>query len=293
MLPLDVVERRSSNFLRPFLRSADGAMKFGGLIVGSIILIAILAPVIAPHDPYDQELSARLLPPAWHAKGTWAHPLGTDQLGRDYMSRLIYGSRISILIGISIVAISATIGTTLGGLAGYFKGRVDLFITFLITVRLSMPASLVALAVVSLVGNSLRSVILVLGFLLWDRFAVVTRTVVMHASTLEYVAAAQCLGCSTVRILVREILPNIASSLVVVATLEIAHAVLLEASLSFLGLGVQPPTPSWGLMMAEGKDQIFFSSWLIVFPGAALFLLMVGVNVLGDSLRQFAGSKGG
>src|SRR5690606_33420320 len=195
-----------------------------------------------------------------------------------------------LIIGLATMAISGLIGTTLGLLAGYFKGRTDLVVSFLITVRLSLPAVLVALAVIALVGNSLTTVIVVLGFLLWDRFAVVTRSAVMRVSTEEYILAAQATGCSTFRIVAREIVPNIVPSLVVVGTLEVANAILIEASLSFLGLGVQPPTPSWGLMIAEGREQLFFAPSLIMLPGLALFILMLGVNLLGDGLRDMTAS---
>jgi peptide/nickel transport system permease protein len=262
----------------------------GGIIVAAVVLLALIAPLVAPHDPYVQDLSKRLLPPVWDVRGNWTHPLGIDALGRDYLSRLIYGSQVCLLIGVATVCISSVIGITLGVLAGYFKGRVDLVISFLLTVRLAMPAVLVALAVIALVGNSLTTVILVLGFILWDRFAVVTRSAVMRISTEEYIVAAKAIGCSTFRIVAKEILPNIVPSLIVVATLEVAHAVLLEASLSFLGLGVQPPTPSWGLMIAEGREQLFFAPSLIILPGLALFILILGVNLLGDGLRDLTAS---
>ena len=262
-----------------------------GLVIGAAVLIfifavALLAPVLAPHDPLDQDLTARVIPPIWHDKGTWEHILGTDQFGRDYLSRLIYGSRISLLIGFVAMLISGVIGTTLGVAAGYFGGRVDLAVNFIITTRLSMPVILVALAVVSLVGNSLWIVISVLGLLIWDRFAVVMRSTTQQVRNLDYVAAAQALGCSTARIVMTEIMPNIVNHLIVIATLEMAHAILLEAALSFLGLGVQPPEPSWGLMVSEGKGLMFFDPWLIGIPGTALFALVLSINLLGDGVRD-------
>ena len=264
-----------------------------GLVIGSGILfsiffMAVFADVLSPHDPYDQDLARKLIPPIWHdgAKVTWDHPLGTDALGRDYLSRLLHGSRISLLIGFSAMFISGVIGTTLGVLAGYFGGRVDIVVNFIITTRLSMPVVLVALAVVSLVGSSLTVVIWVLGLLIWDRFAVVMRSATQQVRNLDFVAAAQALGCSTSRIILSEIMPNISNSLIVVATLEMAHAVLLEAALSFLGLGVQPPEPSWGLMISEAKGMIFFDAWLIAIPGAALFALVLSINLMGDGVRD-------
>ena len=259
---------------------------FGAIVLTIIILMALLAPLLAPHDPYGQSLSTRLINPIWHADGVWNHVIGSDSMGRDYLSRMIYGAQISLLIGFSAMIISGLIGITLGVAAGYFGGRLDMFITFLITVRLSMPVVLVALAVVSLVGGSLQMVICVLGFLIWDRFAVVMRASTQQIREMDYVNAAKAAGCSTLRILLTEIMPNITNNLIVVATLEMARAVLLEAALSFLGLGVQPPLPSWGLMVAEGKEFMFFQPWLITIPGIALFMLVLSVNLLGDGIRD-------
>lgn len=265
------------------------ATALGGVIVGGVLLVAIFAPLLAPHDPYAQDLMRRMQPPEWMG-GTPLNPLGTDQLGRDYLSRLLYGARISMLIGTLAVVTSGAIGITLGVLGGYFGGRVDDVVMFVITTRLSIPLILVALTVVALVGSSLTVVVLTLGLLLWDRFAVVARTTTMQVRNLDYIAAAQAAGASRVHILLREVLPNIVSHLVVVATLEMALAILLEAALSFLGLGVPPPLPSWGLMIAEGKDYMFFSPWVIMVPGITLFVLVLGINLLGDGLRDLLGA---
>lgn len=252
-----------------------------------IIFCAIFAPWLSPHDPYVQDLTNRTVPPVWYELGTWAHPLGTDQLGRDYLSRLLYGARISLLIGLSVAVISGLIGTTMGMLAGYFGGRIDMFVSFMVTTRLSMPVILVALATVALVGGSLWVVIMVLGLLKWDRFAVVMRSATQQVRAMEYVSAAQSAGASTLRIMLTEVLPNVLPHLIVIATLEAASAILLEAALSFLGLGVQPPLPSWGLMISEAKAYMFFSFWLIAIPGSALALLIFSINLAGDGLHQF------
>ncbi len=261
---------------------------FGTAALLAILLIALFAPLIAPHDPLGQDLARKLIPPIWHddPKATWVYPLGTDMFGRDYLSRLIYGARISLLIGFAAMVISGVIGTALGVAAGYFGGRVDMVVNFIITTRLSMPVVLVALAVVSLIGNSLWVVIWVLGLLIWDRFAVVMRSSTQQVRGLDYVAAAQALGCSTTRVVLSEIMPNIVNNLIVVATVEMAHAIILEAALSFLGLGVQPPEPSWGLMISEGKGLMFFEPWLIGIPGTALFVLILSINLLGDGIRD-------
>ncbi len=259
---------------------------FGATVLLAMAAMALLAPLLAPWDPYDQDLARRLIPPLWNDKGTWAHILGTDGLGRDYLSRLLYGARVSLLIGLSTMVISGLIGSTLGVLAGYFGGRIDMAVSFLLTVRLSLPVILVALAAVALVRGSLEVVFLVLGFLLWDRFLVVMRSTTQQIRNLDYVAAAEAVGASTVRILVTEVLPNALNNLIVVATLEMANAILLEAALSFLGLGVQPPLPSWGLMLSEAKPFMFFSPWLITIPGSMLFLLVLAINLLGDGVRD-------
>jgi peptide/nickel transport system permease protein len=266
------------------------ATLLGALIVGAAILIAIFAPYLTPHDPFAQNLNLRMAPPAWMDESLPDHLLGTDQLGRDYLSRLIYGARISLLIGVLTVVTSGLIGITLGIIGGFHGGRTDQVVMFLITCRLSIPLILVALTVVALVGSSLTVVILTLGLLLWERFAVVARTTTMQVRNLDYIAAAQAAGASRIHILLREVLPNIANHLVVVATLEMALAILLEAALSFLGLGVPPPLPSWGLMIAEAKEYMFFSPWVIMTPGVALFVLVLGINLLGDGLRDLLGA---
>lgn len=267
-------------------------LMLGGFILTVMVLTALFAPLLAPHDPFNQDVSQRLIPPVWNTQGSWEHVLGTDKLGRDYLSRLIYGARVSLIIGCAAALISGLIGTTLGVLAGYFGGRVDAVISYIITTRLAMPVVLVALAMASLVGGSLTVVIILLGLLLWDRFAVVTRSATQQLRDAEFIAAAKAIGASTPYILVREILPNIMSALIVVITLEMAHAILLEATLSFLGLGVQPPTPSWGLMVSEGKSYMFFKPWVIVIPGLALAMLVLAINLVGDGLRDINAPDG-
>lgn len=265
---------------------------FGGGVLLLIIIMALLAPLLAPHDPYHQDLSKRLTPPIWHAKGTWDHPLGTDNLGRDYLSRLMYGARISLIIGVAAMLISGVIGTTLGVLAGFFGGRVDMVVNALITTRLALPIMLVALAVVALVGGSLQIVVLVLGLMIWNRFALVMRASTQQLRSMDYVSAAKAAGCSTPRIILTEVMPNIMNNLIVVATLEITRAILIEASLSFLGMGVQPPLPSWGLMVAEAKGFMLFSPWMIAIPGAAIFTLVLSINLLGDGIRDITAPEG-
>ena len=266
------------------------AFGLGVVIVLGIALVAVFAPWITPADPFAQNLEARMIPPIWMEGGQAGHILGSDQLGRDYFSRLIYGARISMLIGTLVVICSGAIGITLGVVGGFFGGRVDAVVMFIITCRLSIPLILVALTVVSFVASSLTVVVFTLGLLLWERFAVVARTTTMQVRTLDYISAAWAAGCSLPHILLREVLPNIVHHLIVVATLEMALAILLEAALSFLGLGVPPPLPSWGLMIAEAKDYMYFSPWVIMVPGVALFVLVLGINLLGDGLRDRLGA---
>ncbi len=268
----------------------DAGVALGAVIVGLVALTALAAPLIVPHDPFAQDLSRRLVPPAFMEGGSPEHWLGTDQIGRDYLSRLILGARISMLIGLMTVVTSGLIGGTLGILGGYFGGRTDDAVLFAITCRLAIPLILVALTAVALVGSSLTVVVSTLGLLLWDRFAVVARASTMQVRALDYIGAARAAGCSPLYILVREVLPNIVRPLAIVATLEMALAILLEATLSFLGLGVPPPLPSWGLMIAEAKDYMFFSPWVIMVPGAALFVLVLGINLLGDGLSRRLGT---
>jgi peptide/nickel transport system permease protein len=279
------------------MRAHKGFM-IGMAIIVVFVVLALLAPLLAPHDPYVQSLADRRIPPIWHkwfygnAKAGWDHILGTDQLGRDYLSRMLYGARISLLIGLSTALISAVIGTVLGMAAGYYRGKVDAVVSFLISARLCVPLILVALTVVALVGSSLLTVIAVLGLLLWDRFAVVTRTATMQLANSDFVMASRAVGSPSWRILATEIFPNLANAWIVVLTLEMANAIVIEAALSFLGLGVQAPLPSWGLMLAEGRTDMFFSPWVIAIPGLALFLLVLAINLLGDGLRDVTSPEG-
>lgn len=279
---------------RRLLRRVLGqhGLTIGAVMLAVIVLAALFAPWLAPHDPYAQDVTQRLIPPVWHDKGSWDHVFGTDKLGRDYLSRLLYGARVSLIIGLVTAVIAGTIGTTLGVLAGYYGGRVDAVISYIITTRLAMPVVLVALAMSSLVGGSLKVVIVLLGLLLWDRFAIVTRSATQQLRDAEFIAAAKALGASTPHILLRELLPNLMGALTVVATLEMAHAILLESTLSFLGLGVQPPTPSWGLMVAEGKAYMFFQPWVILVPGVVLALLVLAINLVGDGIRDLTAPDG-
>ncbi|RLB94135.1 MAG: ABC transporter permease [Deltaproteobacteria bacterium] len=290
-LGLDVVFPTPGRIMRRRMMTHKGFI-IGGFMVLIVFMVAIFAPCIAGYDPYHQDLSKRMISPVWSEKGTWKHPLGTDSMGRDYLSRLVYGSRVSLLIGFSCMAIAAVIGIALGLIAGYFGGIADYIVSFIITVRLAMPAVLVAIAVVALIGGSMKVVIMVLGCLIWDRFAVILRATTQQIRAMDYVQAARSAGCSVLWLMVREIMPNLFNSIVIVATLEIGRAILLEAALSFLGMGVQPPIPSWGLMISEGKDLMLFNPYLVTIPGVALFFLVLGMNLFGDGLRDVTSPEG-
>lgn len=270
------------------IRRAKGHLgfQFGAFIVILFALLAIFAPLVAPHDPYIQDLSNRLVPPVWNAEGSWTHILGTDQLGRDYLSRLIYGARISMGVGFGAATLGCIIGVSIGLVAGYMGGRIDQGASFLLTCQLALPSLLLAMALVFFVGSSVATLVVVLGVLHWQYYMVVTRTLTRQIRSLEYVSAARSIGSNDRQVLFYEILPNLFNQIIVVFSLEMAVVIIHEASLSFLGVGVQPPTASWGLMIAEGKTMMYFQPFLVTVPGVALFLLVLAVNLLGDGIRD-------
>ncbi len=265
---------------------------FGGAVMLLTILVAMFAPLLTPYDPFAQELTQRLIPPVWSDKGSWAHLLGTDGLGRDYLTRLMYGARISLIVGFGAASIAGLIGGSLGLIGGYFGGRVDAVVMYVVNVKLAMPGVLVALSLISVFGGSVAVVVAVLGFLFWDRFAVVTRSVTQQIRVNDYVTAAEAVGASRTRIILGEILPNVMNHIIVIASLEMASAILVEAALSFLGLGIRPPTPSWGLMISEGRNFMFFQPYLVAIPGVAIFLLVIAINMLGDGIRDITAPEG-
>jgi peptide/nickel transport system permease protein len=266
-------------------RSHTG-LKIGFCIIAALAIIALLAPWLAPYDPYAQALSDRLLPPVWSEGGTWAHLLGTDHLGRDYLSRLLYGARVSLVIGLGAATIGGIIGVTLGLLAGYFGGWVDHAINFLVTCQLAMPGLLLIMALVFVIGQSVTVVICVIGATHWVFYLMVTRAATLRLRELDFVTASRAMGASRARIMFSEVLPNLSNQIMVIFTLEVAIAILNEAALSFLGLGVPSPIPSWGLMIAEGKTAMFFRPWLVILPGLVLFVLVIAINLMGDGVRD-------
>lgn len=263
----------------------DKAGFLGAAFLVVLLACALFAPWIAPHDPAAQSLSDRLTPPAWGDGGTWDHPLGTDNLGRDVLSRLIHGSRVSLLVGATVVLASGTVGTLLGLVAGYKGGRLGRWIMGLVDTQMAFPGLLLALVVLALVGPSLGAVVVVLAINNWMVYARVTRGVVLSVKELPYVEAAEMVGCRARRVMARHILPNLTSALATLAVLEFANIVLAEAALSFLGLGIQPPATSWGLDVANGREYIFDSWWLVTFPGLAIALTVLAIDLVANWLR--------
>ncbi len=258
----------------------------GAVIIACEILVALLAPVLSPYDPIEQHIARRLTPPGWVANGTWNHPLGTDQLGRDILSRIIYGSRVSLLVGFLSVAISLPLGVLIGLAAGYFGGKLDDVMMRIADTQLAFPFILLAITIVGVLGPTPRNVILILGIGGWVVYARLIRGQVLSLKEKEFIEAARGLGLSHVRMLFLHIFPNTITPIIVVATFAVAQMILLESSLSFLGLGIQPPTPSWGGMLNEGRNYITLAWWLSTFPGAAIMLTVLGINFVGDWLRD-------
>lgn len=252
-----------------------------------IVLTAVLAPWIAPHDPLAVDIRHRLAPPAWMDRGTPDHLLGTDQVGRDLLARMIYGGRVSLVVGVAAVLLSASIGVLLGLGAGYFGGNADWTIMTVINVMLTFPFVLLALAVIAVLGPSLVNMIMVLGVAGWPIYARVVRAETLAIRERDFVVAGRALGMSHLRLIFRQIVPNLVSTIVVIATLQVAQVIVLESFLSFLGLGVQPPTPAWGNMLGEGRLYMLNSWWIATFPGLAIFLTTLAINLMGNALRDW------
>ena len=258
----------------------------GAAIVLLAIASAVLAPWLAPHDPYLQAISARLIPPVWDAGGSWSHPLGTDPLGRDLLSRIIYGAQVSISAGALAVLVAMTLGVLMGLLAGYYGGGVDTIISNLVNVILAFPFLLLALAAIAVVGPSFGNMIVVLGVTGWPVYTRVVRAETLKYREREFVQAARALGLGSPRIIWAHVLPNLLNTIIVMASLEVARMIILESFLSFLGLGIQPPIPSWGAMLGEGRVYMLTHWWLAAFPGLAIFITTLGINLFGDGLRD-------
>jgi ABC-type dipeptide/oligopeptide/nickel transport system permease subunit len=254
----------------------------GSIVVSAIALLAIFAPVLTPYHPSDDfDLSQTLLPP-----GSEGHPLGTDTNGRDLLSRMLFGARISLTVGLVVQAIAVTIGTTVGLLAGYLGGRVDEVFSGVINIIYSFPSLLFAIATMSVLGPGLYNIFFALGFIGWATVARLVRGEVLSAKSRDFIEAARASGATPVRVMLRHLLPNCLGPIVVVGTLGVAGAIMSEATLSFLGLGIQPPAPSWGSMLSRGREYIWIAPHLTITPGIAIFITVLGLNLLGDGLRD-------
>ncbi len=258
----------------------------GGIVFLLIVGVTVLAPWLAPHDPYTGRIVERLLPPAWMTGGRAEFLLGTDQIGRDILSRLLYGGRISILVATLAVGVACSVGVTLGLLAGFYGGTVDWVVSAAVDVMLTFPFILLALATIAVLGPSVRNVVIVLGVTGWPIYTRVVRSEVIRLRSLEFTVAARAMGLTSGRILLRHILPNLMNAVIVIASLDVARFIIVEAFLSFLGLGVQPPIPSWGGMLGDFRPFMFDRWWLPTFPGTAIFVTALAVNLLGDGLRD-------
>jgi peptide/nickel transport system permease protein len=277
-------EREWVTLLRRLVRRRTAL--FGAAVVLAVMLAAVFAPLVSPFDPLEQDIGQRLKEPGWQDAQGRVHPLGTDHLGRDILARIIFGSRIALVVGLAAVLISGLLGMTIGLVAGYFGGRIDDFLMRLADIQLAFPFILLAIAVIGVLGPSLRNIIIVIGVSSWVVYARVVRGEVLSIREREYVHAAIALGSQHGRVLWHHVLPNTFTPWLVVATLDMARVIVIESALSFLGLGVQPPTPTWGGMLADGRVYLSTAWWLATFPGLAILITVLGINLFGDGLRD-------
>jgi ABC-type dipeptide/oligopeptide/nickel transport system permease subunit len=284
VVPVGLADADRSRAWRKLVRN-PGAIA-GVLILLTVIVAAVAAQHVAPHDPARQSLIRRFTPPLWVQGGNSAYPLGTDQVGRDILSRIIYAARISLIVGISAVMVSLVVGVTLGLLSGFLRGKVDAVIMTVVDVTLSFPQLLIALAFVAALGPSLLTIIVVLGLTGWERYTRVVRAEVLALREKDFVEAARAMGASSTRMVLRHLLPNTFSSIIVMSTLQVAQAILQEAALSFLGVGTGSAHPTWGQMIALGRDFVSVAWWLATFPGLAILLTVLAINLVGDRLRD-------
>jgi len=282
--PLAHEQTPGHRLVRELSGSAKGIC--GVTVVAAVVLMAILAPILAPYNPATQDISKRLMAPTW-LSGDAEYPLGTDALGRDILSRVIYGARISLLVGLSAVVVSGVVGVLLGLVAGFYRGTRDALIMRVVDTQLAIPFLVLAVAVVAVLGPDLRNIIVVLGVTGWVSYGRIVRGEVLSVREKEYIDAARLIGCRDLRLIVRHVLPNVSASIIVVASLQVAQMIIAEASLSFLGLGVRPPTPTWGGMVADGRNYLADAWWVSAFPGLAIMVTVLGINLLSDWLRDY------
>jgi peptide/nickel transport system permease protein len=264
---------------------------FAGSVLAALVLTAGFAPALAPHDPIAADITQKLIPPVWMDRGTWDHPLGTDRFGRDVLSRIVYGSRISLTVSLIAIGVAGTIGTALGLYSGYRGGWVDTLLMRLTDIGLSLPTILIAVVLVAVSEPSFRNVILVIALLLWPRFARQVRGETLGVKVHDFVALSVVAGRGSAWIIRRHIFPNVVPTLLVISTLQVGYVILLEGTLSFLGVGVPPPNPAWGLMIADGRGYLATAWWISLFPGLAMLLTVLAVNLMGDWLRDHLDPK--
>lgn len=262
-----------------------------GLLLFLLLIPAVFAPWVAPHDPFQGSLSNRLMPPVWQDGGSTEYLLGTDKLGRDMLSRIIYGARVSLTVSLIAIFVGGIIGTILGLISGYFGGRIDAVIMRLVDISLALPTILLALVLVAAVGPSFGTVITVLIVLLWARYARLVRGETLAIKELDFIARARVAGASHTRIMRKYIFPNVVNSLIVLATLQVGYVILLESALSFLGAGLPRAEPAWGVMVSDGRELIVTAWWVSMFPGIAIMLTVLALNLLGDWLRDHLDPK--
>ena len=266
--------------------SANRGAVAGLVVIVLVLLCALFAPWIAPHDPNLTNNTVFLKPPFWQAGGSLSYPLGTDAIGRDILSRLLYGARLSLVIGIAVVALAIVVGIVLGLIAGYFKGIADIAIMRLMDILMTMPSLLLAIVIVAILGPGLMNAMLAVAIVVLPHYVRITRAAVITEASKDYVVAAQVSGAQTIRLMFSEILPNCAAPLIVQATLGVSTAILDAAALGFLGLGAQPPTPEWGTMLADAREFVLRAWWVVTFPGLAILITVLAFNLLGDGLRD-------
>jgi len=283
--PRPELRQRAARVLKSLRRSPVGMI--GASLVLLVLLVAALGESIAPHDPAQANLKARFQPPAWEAGGDWSHLLGTDQLGRDVLSRIIVGARVSVIVGLVTVLVAGSVGVTIGLVTGFLGGWVDLLLMRLVDATLAIPYIVLVVAISGVIGPGLGTLIVILALLNWQGYSRVVRAEVLAAREYEYVFAARVIGQTRLKIVLRHILPNVTASIIVLATQQVAVTILAESSLSFLGLGVQPPEVTWGLVAADGRSVIGSAWWISTMPGIAISLAVLGITFLGDWLRDY------
>ncbi|MDH4264124.1 MAG: ABC transporter permease [Deltaproteobacteria bacterium] len=272
-------------FLYRLSQARIGVIGLG--MVSFVLAVAFFAPFLSPQDPLEQDLRSRLKPPFWDEKNDYKYLMGTDPVGRDMLSRLIYGSRISLSVGFLTMSFSAMLGITLGILAGFYRGLLDSVISNCINIMMSFPYILLAISVMAATGPGYKNLVMVLGFTGWPIFARLVRAEVIELKNRDFVTAARALGGRNSGVILKHILPNLASSIIVLSTFELARMIIRESFLSFLGLGIQPPMASWGGMLAEGRSYMLNLWWLAAIPGSAIFFTTLGINLMGDGLRDW------